>query len=129
MSVFLVIFVKGSWEEVLNNIKRIHERMKAMEVGFKVANNALIIKIKGEIDAESATFLRRRIDIEYDCAAVKDMIFDLTEVGFMDSSGIGLIIGRYKRVSALGGMVKITGANKTVKRIIELSGLGRIVKM
>ncbi len=113
----------------MNNIKRTYERMKAMEVGFKVASNALTVKIKGEIDAESATFLRRRIDIEYDCAAVKDMIFDLTDVGFMDSSGIGLIIGRYKKVSALGGSVKITGADKTVRRIIELSGLGRIVKM
>lgn len=100
-----------------------------MEVGFKIASNSLVVKIHGEIDAESAAELRRRIDVEYDCAPVRDMVFDLSEVGFMDSSGIGLIIGRYKRISALGGVIKITGANKTVKRIIELSGLGRIVKM
>ena len=100
-----------------------------MEVSFKSVSNSLVVKIRGEIDAESAEELRRKIDIEYDCTAVKDMVFDLSEVGFMDSSGIGLIIGRYKRVSALGGVIRITGAGKTVKRIIELSGLGRIVKM
>lgn len=100
-----------------------------MEVSFKTASNSLVVKIKGEIDAESAAELRRKIDVEYDCASVRDMVFDLSDVGFMDSSGIGLIIGRYKRVCALGGIVKITGADKTVKRIIELSGLGRIVRM
>ena len=57
------------------------------------------------------------------------MIFDSNEANFMDSSGIGLIIGRYKRVAALGGYVKIKNANKTLKRIIELSGLGRIVRL
>ena len=99
-----------------------------MEVGFKNSDNALVIKIRGEIDSRSATRLRQKIDIEYDCANVRNMVFDLSEVDFMDSSGIGLIIGRYKRVSALGGVIKIKGANKTVRRIIELSGLERIVK-
>lgn len=100
-----------------------------MEVGFKVSDNALTVKISGEIDAVSATKLRRRIDVEYDCCGVKNMIFDFKDVGFMDSSGIGLIIGRYKRVASLGGSVKIKNANRTLKRIIELSGLERIVKL
>ena len=108
--------------------RRTKERMKELDVGFKTVDNALVIKIQGEIDSQSATHLRRKIDIEYDCANVRDMVFDLKDVNFMDSSGIGLIIGRYKRVSALGGVIKIKGANKTVRRIIELSGLGRIVK-
>lgn len=103
--------------------------MKTLEVGFKAIDNALVVKIRGEIDSQSAARLRRKIDIEYDCANVRNMVFDLSEVNFMDSSGIGLIIGRYKRVSALGGVIKLKGANKTVRRIIELSGLGRIVKI
>ena len=103
--------------------------MRKVEVEFKASDNALTVKIRGEIDAESVAALRRKIDVEYDCNAVKNMIFDLKEVGFMDSSGIGMIIGRYKRVSALGGVIKIKNANNTVKRIIELSGLGRIVRL
>lgn len=100
-----------------------------MNVVFKQVKNALIIKPEGEIDAESAKMMRRKIDIEYDTLAVRDMIFDMTNVWFMDSSGIGMIIGRYKRVKALNGVVKIFGADKTVRRIIELSGLGTIVKV
>ena len=113
----------------LNIIKRTYERMKAMELEFKVLSNSLVIKPKGEIDSESAAFLRRKIDLEFECTAAKNMTFDLTEVDFMDSSGVGLVIGRYKKVAALGGEVRIKGANRTVARIIELSGLGRIVKM
>ncbi len=98
-----------------------------MNVEFKKENNALVVKLQGEIDSESAKFLRRSIDIEYDEVGAKDMIFDMRDVGFMDSSGIGLIIGRYKRVSALRGKIKIFGCDSTVKRIIDLSGLGKIV--
>ena len=113
---------------MVNTIKRTYERMKIVDIGFSIEKNTLVVKIRGEIDAGSTDMLRRKIDIEYDCANVRDMTFDLKEVSFMDSSGIGLIIGRYKRVSALGGCIRIKGANKTLRRIIELSGLGRIVK-
>ena len=125
----MVIFVKGNRGGRRYTIERIYERMKAVEVGFKVSDNALTVKICGEIDAGSVAKLRRRIDVEYDCSGAKNMVFDLKDVGFMDSSGIGLIIGRYKRVAALGGVIKIKNANRTLKRIIELSGLGRIVKL
>lgn len=99
-----------------------------MAVKFKKAPNALVVMLEGELDAESAAAVRRSIDIEFDELGVRNMIFDMSRVTFMDSSGIGMIIGRYKRVKALGGSVKIAGADKTVRRIIELSGLGRIVK-
>ena len=102
--------------------------MMDMAVKFKKAPNTLVVMLEGEIDAESAAAMRQSIDIEFDELRVKNIIFDMSRVTFMDSSGIGMIIGRYKRVKALGGSVKIAGADNTVKRIIELSGLGRIVK-
>ena len=125
----MVIFVKEIKGVAMNKIKKTYERMNEVEAKFKVSDNALTVKLSGEIDAQSVGVLRRKIDVEYDCSAVKNMIFDFKEVNFMDSSGIGLIIGRYKRVAALGGYVKIKNANKTLKRIIELSGLGRIVRL
>jgi stage II sporulation protein AA (anti-sigma F factor antagonist) len=100
-----------------------------MSIKFKRAPNAVIVKIDGEIDAETAREMRRSIDVEYDEVGARDLIFDMKDVTFMDSSGIGMIIGRFKRVSAIGGSVKIVGADKNVRRIIELSGLGRIVKV
>lgn len=98
-------------------------------VEFKRAGNSLIVRLTGEIDEEKAKALRSKIDVEFDEAMAKDMIFDLSKVSFMDSTGIGMIIGRYKRAAALGGSVKVFGADRVVKRIIELSGLGRIVKI
>ena len=100
-----------------------------MKESFKRKGNNLVVKLQGEIDFEAVKKLRRRIDVEFDEEKAKSIVFDMTEVTFMDSSGVGMIIGRYKRVSALGGQVKIFGADRTVKRIIELSGLGRIVRL
>lgn len=98
-------------------------------VEFKKSGNSLIVRLDGEIDDESAKKIRMKIDVEYDEQLAKDIIFDLSRVSFMDSTGIGMIIGRYKRAAALGGQVKVFGAGRVVKRIIELSGLGRIVKI
>lgn len=96
-------------------------------ITFKKSGRALLIKIDGEIDAESAKGLRRTIDIEYDEAGARDMVFDMSGVAFMDSSGIGMMIGRYKKVRPIGGKIKVFGAGMNVSRIIELSGLGQII--
>ncbi len=100
-----------------------------MEIDFKRCERDLVVRLTGEIDSESVKWLRGRIDVEYDEVKVKNLVFDFTNVRFMDSSGIGMIIGRYKRVSALGGRVKIFGADACVQRIILLSGLGNIVEI
>ncbi len=100
-----------------------------MEIAFKRCERDLVVRLAGEIDSESVKWLRGRIDVEYDEVKVKNLVFDFSEVRFMDSSGIGMIIGRYKRVSALGGSVKIFGADACVRRIIELSGLEKIVRI
>lgn len=98
-----------------------------MEMTFKRCERDLIVRLTGEIDSESVKWLREKIDVEYDEVKVKNLVFDFSNVYFMDSSGIGMIIGRYKRVSALGGRVKIFGADQCVRRIVELSGLENIV--
>ena len=80
--------------------------------------NCLIVKIKGDIDAESVKRVRNKIDVEYDSVMAKDIIFDMTNVNFMDSTGIGMIIGRYKKTAIMNGSVKIVGASERMKRII-----------
>lgn len=100
-----------------------------MEIQFKRCENNLVVKLTGELDSESVKFLRGRIDVEYDEVKAKNLIFDFSSVSFMDSSGIGMIIGRYNRVHAWGGKIKIFGANSVVRRIIELSGLEKIAQI
>lgn len=100
-----------------------------MEITFKRCERDLVVRVTGEIDSESVKWMRGRIDVEYDEVKVKNLVFDFTHVTFMDSSGIGMIIGRYKRVAALGGKIKIFGADACVGRIISLSGLEKIAEV
>lgn len=90
---------------------------------------ALIVKITGELDDHSAANVREIIDRELQKTGAVNIVFDFSRLGFMDSSGIGMIMGRYRIVKALGGVVVIVGALETVGRIINMSGLGEVVKL
>ena len=94
---------------------------------FKHGNNALIVCLNGEIDQYAVAVLKEKIDIEIEVTSIKNLIFDLRDVTLMDSSGIGLILGRYKLVKMLGGGVALCNATPTVKKIIDLSGITKII--
>lgn len=98
-----------------------------MAKDFLVKSNSLVVLLNGEIDQYVVTELKDRIDVEIEATARKNLIFDLSNVTLMDSSGIGLILGRYKVLKALGGSVAVSGASPSVKRIIDLSGISKII--
>jgi stage II sporulation protein AA (anti-sigma F factor antagonist) len=83
------------------NTSTLKERGNTMQLAFKTINKTLIASITGEIDHHTSEDVRERIDRYIDNNSVKNIIFDLTNVMFMDSAGIGVIIGRYKKVSPL----------------------------
>lgn len=98
-----------------------------MQLNFKTVGRTLIVSAVGEIDHHTSEETRDRIDRYIDSNMVKNVIFDFSNVSFMDSAGIGVIIGRYKKVSPLNGKVSITNASPQVKRILEISGIFKIV--
>jgi stage II sporulation protein AA (anti-sigma F factor antagonist) len=61
--------------------------------------------------------------------AAQNLVFDLTNLTFMDSSGIGVIIGRYKLIKSIGGNVCIASNNSSINRLISLSGLMRLMEV
>lgn len=77
-----------------------------MKDSYTSAKSALVVKIEGELDQHSAVELRRSLD-ERISLGCDNLVFDLGRLEFMDSSGIGVIIGRYKNVTALGGRAAI----------------------
>lgn len=89
----------------------------------------IVAVLDGEIDHHSAERIRNGIDKEIACTNAVNVIFDLRNVTFMDSSGIGIILGRYRLVYELGGTVVIFGASDAVRRILDMSGVGRIIKI
>ncbi|MGB9678548.1 MAG: anti-sigma F factor antagonist [Thermoanaerobacteraceae bacterium] len=98
-----------------------------MDIKFTKKTNTLIVKFDGELDHHIADQLKEKIDKEYN-TGFKNLIFDLKNVNFMDSSGIGVIIGRYKKAKEKNGKVVLVNANSQLNKIIEISGLMRIIK-
>lgn len=96
---------------------------------FENVKNALVVRLKGEIDQCAASEIRDNIDIEIMNSSKKNLIIDLEGVTLMDSSGIGLIVGRYKTVRNLGGNLLLSGGNSYVRKMIDLSGIGKIITM
>lgn len=105
----------------------IFERGTKMAKHFTVYKNAAHVLLSGELDQYAAAALKNKIDIEVEESGKNNLIMDLTDVNFMDSSGIGLIIGRYKVLRPLGGGVAVCGANPGVRRVIELSGIEKLI--
>lgn len=92
-------------------------------------NGILSAKILGDIDHHCAKYVRERIDsaiFEYKPSIV---LLDLSSVDFMDSSGLGLILGRYNTASEMGAEFRICSPSSGVKKVLELAGIERIIKI
>ncbi|MBE6062750.1 MAG: anti-sigma F factor antagonist [Clostridium butyricum] len=99
-----------------------------MYIGFEKKNNILVVNLSGELDHDSAESVRVKIDDKIDEDNIIKVILNFSGVTFMDSSGIGAVVGRYKKVSNKGGNLCIVEANKNVDRIFDLAGLYKIIK-
>ena len=94
----------------------------------KYKNDILTVKLKGEIDHNSAAKLRTAIDSQINALRPKMLELDFSKVGFMDSSGIGIVLGRYNKMIASGGEVVTRNAHGTVKQILEMCGIFSLMK-
>ncbi len=100
-----------------------------MSKNFSVVKNALVVHLHGEIDQYAAAELKEIIDIEIENSSKKNLIFDLSGVSLMDSSGIGLIVGRFKLLASLGGKVLICNASENILKIVTLSGIQKVIEI
>lgn len=98
-------------------------------LSYDSAQKALTIAPEGELDHFMAQNMREAIDDMVRKTGATALIFDMANVSFMDSSGIGMLIGRYKLMQARGGGVRIRGMRMTVARIFNMAGLRKIIKI
>lgn len=98
-----------------------------MESLFYEEDKLLLIKILDEIDEFNVQKIRGKIDYELERYMPKKVVFDFDNVTFMDSAGIGLIIGRYKLANMLGIEIEITNLTYSVKKIFEMSGILKLI--
>lgn len=103
----------------------IKERLTEINYG----NYTLNVKIKGDIDHHSAKGVRERIDESIILNKPRFVILDLSSVDFMDSSGLGLILGRYNSSMNVGARLILYKPTKRIKRILEMAGIERIIEI
>lgn len=98
-----------------------------MQSIYNKANKRLTFVLEEDIDECYAQKIRRRIDNEIERYMPKEVLFDFSNVSFMDSAGIGLIIGRYKLINIIGGELKIANVSLQIQKIFEMSGLLKLI--
>lgn len=98
-----------------------------MQVQLIRRSKNLIVRLKGELDHHTAGIFRRSVGKELEKEINQNLILNVANLTFMDSSGIGVILGRYKQVKDRGGRVAICGLDKHHQKILQLGGLLRII--
>lgn len=125
-----------------------------MEIIYEMTGNTLTAQLMGELDHHTAAKVRSEIDDTMDSYGAKNLIFDFSKVTFMDSAGIGVVLGRYKRLQAVepsasraagttatatavgttattataGGSVVITGCSQKIYSILHMAGIFSLMK-
>lgn len=98
-----------------------------MESKFYDKDKLLVIKITDEIDDHNVQNIRRKADYEMERYMPKRVVFDFDSVTFMDSAGIGLIIGRYKFANMIGAKLELSNLTQSVRRIFDMSGILKLI--
>lgn len=99
-----------------------------MKVRGKKVNNILLVSLEGELDHHTASDVRTYMDKQLEDPTIKNIVLDIKGLNFMDSSGIGVLIGRYKVISKRGGRLGVVHISSHIDRIFEVSGLYKIIK-
>jgi len=100
-----------------------------METDFKVIDNYLMIKMPIEVDHHWAEIICKKADTFLAKGKIEHIVFDFEQTRFMDSSGIGIIVGRYKKIAYLGGKVFAVHADCQIRRILYISGLTKMIEI
>ena len=91
------------------------------------SDGSLTIYLEGDIDHHSAQTIRCRIDTKLFLTRPRELVLDLSRVNFMDSAGLGLILGRFTKASELGVGFRLINPNRHIQKILDLAGMERLI--
>jgi len=98
-----------------------------VKVTYNEKDKLLLLQITEEIDHHSSEKIRTRADFEIQKYIPKKVVMDFEKVNFMDSAGIGMILGRYKMATMFGGTMNMVNVNPSVKKVFEMSGILKLI--
>ena len=96
---------------------------------YEKRKDTLTVYLSGELDHCCAQSMRRELDALLADSCIRHLVLDMRHMSFMDSSGIGVILGRYRTLSQRGGVVSVKNMNPQVRRIFILSGMQQVIRM
>ncbi|MHB1126829.1 MAG: anti-sigma F factor antagonist [Bacillota bacterium] len=100
-----------------------------MKIEVALQKHTLVARVKGELDLVVAERFREELEGHLNSQQARHLVLDLGGVSFIDSSGLGVILGRYKRISQNGGQMAMINVQPQVYRVLELSGITRLIKI
>ncbi len=104
--------------------------MSLLSLKTEILGSVLIIRLKGELDHHTATQLRNLFDkVTNEQKDINHLILNFRDLTFMDSSGLGVILGRYKDIERRKGKMAVCSPNPIINRILEMAGLYKIVSI
>ncbi len=101
----------------------------SLSMSLEVKQDVLCIRLEGELDHHTAEALRTEVTEMLEKKRIHHIILNLESLSFMDSSGLGVILGRYKHIKSLGGEMVVCAISPAVKRLFEMSGLFKIIRL
>lgn len=96
---------------------------------FQIQGTCLTILLPAELDHPQADAIRKEADCLMERHYVKSIVFDFKDTTFMDSSGIGMIMGRYRALGLRGGSIRAVHVGERINKILHLSGVHRFIKI
>lgn len=98
-------------------------------VNMETTHSTLIVRLKGELDHHTAEMLKAQMERAIEHEDIHHIVLSMKNLNFMDSSGLGVILGRYKQITGRGGKLIVCDVNKSIYRLFEMSGLFKIVSI
>ncbi len=100
-----------------------------MSVEINVTGEVVTAYLKGELDHHSAKSMREAVDNALDLNMPTLLILDFSQISFMDSSGIGLVMGRYRKLIRSGAQLHISGTQPQIYKMMKLAGIEKLAKL
>lgn len=101
----------------------------SLNIDMEVKNDVLCIRLTGELDHHTAEDLRQLATNAIEKYNIRHILLNLEQLSFMDSSGLGVILGRYKQIKQLQGEMVVCAISPAVQRLFDMSGLFKIIRL
>lgn len=99
-----------------------------MQIETYMLDSTLVVALQGELDHHTCVEIRQEVDRKYQRKRAKNLLFDFEKVTFMDSSGIGMLMGRYRLVAICGGMIGLYNVPLEIERVLKMANIYKLMK-